>query len=209
MVGKDIRIRTSVANAKSIPGAEARVNTLRTIVQKTLQTYRIRSNLMHKRHQFLKQAGRDPNQFTEENFTTLRNILDREKRVLAIIEKGNTEVKGGAEFALHTLESFSNVVDVNKDITDYGSKIGQFGHTISLKDLNQFLDSVTNLLNRGVSEIHRIRQRIDKEEHFLESRDANAFNEFILAWDDEVREDEKLFKYYKDIVERNRKFFNI
>jgi len=213
---------------------QAELEQLRFFCKKIIQAYRIRLQCLRKRHEVLTELERDsrnkPDFRDIQNFKrvvkhgwnkdkhefkkVLRNgdafysVLDtnlkRERKVLEIARREDVEAE-------------SNIVDVVKQLKRYKTKFGESMNTIvkdidletgrrlSLSDIITFLTHMIRFLNLMNQDLAKIEVRIEVEEKFLRKKDSKHFDDFILAWEDEMKANVRLVKHFKKVLNSNKK----
>ncbi|MFH1181531.1 MAG: hypothetical protein V1702_01095 [Candidatus Woesearchaeota archaeon] len=172
--------------------------------RKVLQAYRIRMSLFQKRYILLSEIDREYGRIAnkESLFIQLRNILDREKRVLSIIEKSQPEVGNNLGYALRQLEEARRISGAYlKNIPLPHNK------ALPVKEAEEFLLQMINGLRQMTVDIEGVKARMAAEEQFLTEKSENKsvlFMQYLKAWEAEVRANESMMAHINGILNANR-----
>lgn len=209
------------SNRRQLEEEKERLKRLGYICKKILQAYRIRLSCLSKRHVVLKEIKRKfeniesfkktvikgwkPNQITLKKGDAFYSILDtnlkRERKVLDIVRRSDVEGEEIIAQAIKELERHKDSFGgLGKEISLGGSR------KLSLDSIEIFLEHMIQFLELMRKDLKKIEIRIAKEELFLkkENRNPEYFNDFILAWYDEMKANERLIEHYEIVLQLNR-----
>ncbi len=139
----------------------------------------------------------------------LDTCLKRERKILSIAKREEAEGISNIKLAISSLEGYKKKYEAGyKDKTaGYMNDIEIGNLKLSGSDLIRFLINMIELLNLMGRDMGKIESRLEKEELFLKegNRNPKYFNDFILAWDDEMKANEAMFKHLNRVIKRNKR----
>ncbi|MCP3685623.1 MAG: hypothetical protein GY861_23480 [bacterium] len=206
-------------NEEAIQAAEKEVQGLWPVAEKIIQAYRIRIKLFIRKYDLLLQVDRslglnknieiianNPNFYSQ-----LSNILEKEEKLLQIIEGDEKIVGNNINYALKQLKSHHGQMSEkisNIKLTD--------DRELSVGDLQNFLSHAITFLEHMEQDVERIRVRMGLERTFIrrmESDEDHAkkeedFNFFIRAWEQEVRNNEEMLKHFHNMRHSSQKIIH-
>ena len=212
-------------NRKELEKEKERLKRLGYICSKILQAYRIRLACLGKRHEVLKEiehkfenielfkrtvtSGRNPNQITlkkgEAFYSVLDTNLKRERKILDIVRRSDAEGEEIIAQAIRELRQYLNRYNANIDDPKQEIALGG-SRKLSLWSIKIFLEHMIQFLELMRKDVEKIEGRMAKEELFLirENRNPEYFDDFILAWYEEMKANEKLIEHYETVLRLNR-----
>ena len=186
------------------------IENLRYICKKIIQAYRIRLMCFGRRHKLLVSIEHNFDNISKNpNFYSILDTnLKRERKVLEIARRGSEEAESNILYAIKQLEEYKKKYGVYAQETHLKRGHGPSGPRISGGDILKFLIDMIEFLNLMQNDLLKIEKRILVEENFLKKRNRNSenFDKFILAWEDEMKANEKLVKHFRRILRSNKKF---
>jgi hypothetical protein len=176
---------------------------------KIFQAYRLRMGLFKRRYSILSEIDKSEMDKHYERIVhndalllQLRNILDKEKRVLSIIEKSQPEVGNNLGYALHQLEEAKRIRGAYLENIPLPHNRG-----LPVKEAEEFLLRMINSMQQMKSDLEGIKARMQAEEHFLNRNALNrrvVFSEYFLAWEAEIRANDIMMRHLNGVLNANR-----
>lgn len=200
---------------------------LQLLAKRITQAYRIKLQCMLNRHELLKaisnrfadigsfegtskKSRKKGGKWTvtetlrgeEAFYAKLKNNLDRERRILGIIQREDTEAGSNIAYAIEKMEEYHKQAGKYDQI-----EAGFMKYGLSRKDLERFLLNMVTFLRNVNDDLSDVEKRIEVEEKFLKERDAEHFRAFIKSWRDEIRANRRLLRDFERTMRRNRRMY--
>lgn len=185
------------------------IENFRLLCRKIIQVYRIRLDALRRRHEALVSIDRNFGNIPNNPlfYSTLQSTLKAEKKVLDIVRVEDSEFENRIKYSLIQLKRYETIY--NRMYTSFDKiRLSGWGRDLSVRDVIFFLRHMFRFVSLMESDLSNIERRVMKEELFLERRDPKSFNEFILAWDDEMKANENLVRHFRKVIKQNNKVIN-
>lgn len=193
------------------------VKELIRVLNKILQAYRIRLQVMERRKKWvdsLLSRRDDIRGIPDIDFTYLRkpqivemrSLLRYERRLLKIIRAEEREEEN---LIIKTLEYLNNAVSIfhsnkRKEISQQLRR-----HGLKIKDLQNMMSAAIRMLEAIRRDMEYIMRRIYEEERFIENPNKYSFGSFVGAWRWELLFNERLNEDLKVFMKKEKRQFNI
>ena len=164
--------------------AKKQVMEFERILQKTLQAYRLRLNMMQKRNQILSEIQK--NGINQSYVNSLVSILRYEKKLIKIILTEDNIGRNNINIAIHTLKKIRKEPNILEELKR---------KNVDYKELKDATDLTLTILYKMAKEIYHIKKRIALEEALLENTNVKGFRKYLNIWKSEVNKEEKFRKF--------------
>ena len=192
-----------MADCKSyLNNADTIGNYLKSIVQ----LYRMRSRMMGQRAQILAAIASGPGD-SAARLKELRHLVEREEKVLSLIEKEGRTVEQVTTSALAQMKRYLTLVGKEQD-NHWLDRINNIlvgeRSSISYKDLNRLLVTIIAFLEKVRKDMAIIRKRMDAERNYLDAKNPEDFRKLLDAWEAEVQADKAHAESMVQFLEANK-----
>jgi hypothetical protein len=193
-----------------------RVNEVRAYCEKTLQAYRIRLECLKRRHDLLQKAGGNFDLANNADFyNSLRNIISKEKQVLKIMESAQKDGFRSVDLVMSELRAVERELNdpQNKEALWLAmrsvSKKSGISELDSPQAITEFLNDMYYFVHEIKHHLHKINSRIEEESRLLSMKikSKDQFDRFIMTWDAEMKENDKLLTTMKGIISKHSRLF--
>lgn len=183
--------------------AAKEIDGFKYVCNKILQAYRIRMKLFMRRHELVMSIEKNFDNVANNPkfYTSLDNILKKEKKLLEIIEGDEKKVGNNLVYALKQLKKYDH--ELGGELNDI--RLPHVKKKISGKNVSIFLRRMISLLNKMERDLKIIEKRIHLENVFIKERNAKHFDKFIKAWNEEMKAYEKMLKDLKLALNTSKK----
>ncbi len=161
---------------------------------KVIQAYKIKLLNFRKRHELLLSIehnfGNIPN--NPRFYFILENCLKREKKLLDIIKGEDAQIGNRLDYIIKEFKKAK--------FTYYGAPSG----VRSMYAWNSFIEDMDKFVKRAIGDISLMEGRMKIEEKFIERKDSKSFNNFIKAWEKEMKAHDRLAKHLNKVIRKNK-----
>ncbi|MGV8086620.1 MAG: hypothetical protein ACP5N1_03245 [Candidatus Woesearchaeota archaeon] len=184
---------------------EKEIEGLRYVSNKIIQAYRMRMELFIQRYNLLMSIDKnfDVISINPNFYAALDNILKKEEAILKIIKGDETKVGNNILYALEQLKKYNDSLGrrygFNDKILEKGTK------RLSGEDVSNFLQKMILFLEEMKKDLDGIEKRMEIEEEFIKKQTFEQFNNFILAWEDELKANDRMMKRFQSTLNSSQK----
>ncbi|MFH1408685.1 MAG: hypothetical protein ABIH34_02150 [Nanoarchaeota archaeon] len=173
------------------------------VLMKLDQANRIRDKIKTRRTAVLAQVGRnfDALKSNQGLLQTLQRLYNQELRFMRVILKKEKQGRGYLAQVQRKVSgpknALSRAIDILKEHKGIAKSLFEgkvvAGVNITAQELNHEIQNEIRLLRKMQRHMEFLKDRMNKENHFLINPNLQHFSEFLQAWDTELREEEKMF----------------